>query len=305
MTRTKTPKLTKMPSPERQRFFPYLLLAPALIIMICVVFIPIIQAFISSLQNYDLRYPNKTAFIGLGNYIKALTADPQFWPSFVRTLKWVIFGVGGQFFFGFLLALLLNQAFRGRGVVRAVSMIPWVTPGVLIGLIWRWLYDGDYGVVNDLLIRLGVIEHGIPFLSRLNTALPATIITVIWQGIPFFALMLLAAMQGVSSNIYEAADIDGASAVQKLFHITIPSIKNTIFVTLLLRVIWVTNSVDIIQNMTAGGPAYATQTIAVGVYQQAHVLNLGYASAVAIIMTILMLCAAIPYLKSTFRSEAG
>ena len=152
-------------------------------------------------------------------------------------------------------------------------------------------------------MRLGLIENGIPFLSRVNTALPAVIITVIWQGIPFFALMLLAAMQGVSNNIYEAAAIDGANSLQKLFHVTIPSIKNTIFVTLLLRVIWVTNSVDIIQNMTAGGPANATQTIAVEVYQQAHVLNLGYASAIAIIMTVLMLCVAIPYLRSTFKNE--
>ena len=115
------------------------------------------------------------------------------------------------------------------------------------------------------------------------------------------ALMLLAALQGVSTEMYEAADIDGARFFQKLFYITIPSIRNTIYVTLLLRVIWVANSIDIIQNMTAGGPAYVTQTIGIYVYQKARVLNLGYASALAVIMTIILLAVSVPYLRYTFR----
>ncbi len=288
---------------NREAWYPYILLAPALIIMILVVFFPVGRAIISSFMRYDLRYPNKTGFIGLQNYVKILTSDAQFWPSLKRTLLWVVFGVGFQFFFGFLLALLLNQKFRGRGLARSLLMIPWVTSGVLIGLIWNWLYDGNYGVINDLLIKLGVLKEGIPFLARMNLAFPMIVITLVWQGIPFFALMILAALQGVPQDMYEAADIDGANARQKLFRITIPSIKNTLFVTILLRIIWVANSVDIIQNMTAGGPAYATQTIAIMTYQQAQVLNLGYSSAIAIIMTVLMLCAAIPYLRSTFRSN--
>lgn len=289
----------------RKKFeiWPYLLLAPALLVMIGVVFIPVIQAIMTSFQFYDLRYPNKTEFIGLQNYIDILTNDEQFWPSFGKTVVWVLFGVGFQFLFGFILALILNREFRGRGVVRALSMVPWVTPGVLIGLVWRWLYDGNYGVINDLLIRMGILDEGILFLTRMDTALPAVIVSVVWQGIPFFALMLLAALQGVSPDMYEAADIDGANFFQKLFRITLPSIKNTLFVTLLLRVIWVMNSVDIIQNMTAGGPAYATQTLSVYVYQKAHVLNLGYASAMAVLMTLLMLVAAVPYLRSTFKNE--
>ena len=289
----------------RKKFeiWPYLLLAPALLVMIGVVFIPVIQAVLTSFQFYDLRYPNKTEFIGLQNYIDILTNDDQFWPSFGKTILWVLFGVGFQFLFGFILALILNREFRGRGVVRALSMVPWVTPGVLIGLVWRWLYDGNYGVINDLLIRMGIVDEGILFLTRMDTALPAVIVSVVWQGIPFFALMLLAALQGVSPDMYEAADIDGANFFQKLFRITLPSIKNTLFVTLLLRVIWVMNSVDIIQNMTAGGPAYATQTLSVYVYQKASVLNLGYASAMAVLMTLLMLVAAVPYLRSTFKNE--
>ena len=283
--------------------WPYLLIAPALLTMLCVVFIPVVQAIVTSFQYYDLRYPSKTQFLGLGNYIEIFTQDPQFWPCIFRTLVWVVFGVGLQFLFGFILALILNRKFFGCGVVRALSMVPWVTPGVLIGLMWRWLYDGNYGVINDVLIRLGILEQGISFLSRHEAAMPAAVVSVVWQGIPFFALMLLAALQGVSSDMYEAADIDGASGAQKLFYITIPSIKNTLFVTVLLRIIWVANSVDIIQNMTAGGPAYATQTLSIYVYLKAHVLNLGYASAMSVILAVLLLVVAVPYLRFTFQSE--
>ena len=303
MSKKPAPPAGSLGHKNKTAWYPYMLLAPALIIMILVVFFPVLKAIVSSFQQYDLRYPNKIGFIGLKNYVKILTKDPQFWPSLKRTLLWVFFGVGFQFLFGFLLALLLNQKFRGRGLARSLLMIPWVTSGVLIGLIWNWLYDGNYGVINDLLVRLGILESGIPFLARMNLAFPMIVITLVWQGIPFFALMILAALQGVPQDMYEAADIDGATPTQKLFRITIPSIKNTLFVTVLLRIIWVANSVDIIQNMTAGGPAYATQTIAIMTYQQSQVLNLGYSSAIAILMTILMLCAAIPYLRSTFRNN--
>lgn len=282
---------------------PYLLLAPALIVMICIVFVPVAKALISSFQSYDLRYPNRTAWIGLQNYVDILTANKNFWPSFRRTIVWVFCGVGFQFFFGFLLALLLNQKFKLRGLFRSLLMIPWVTSGVLIGLIWRWMYDGELGVINDILVKIGVLDRGIAYLSSTELAMPMTIITLVWQGIPFFALMILAALQGVSSEMLEAADIDGANRLQKLLRVTVPSIKNTLFVTLLLRIIWVVNSVDIILNLTSGGPAKATTTIAVLTYQEGKVLNLGYASAIAIIMTILMLFVAIPYLRSTFKQN--
>ena len=182
-------------------------------------------------------------------------------------------------------------------------MIPWVTPGVLIGLMWRWMYDGNSGVINDILLKLHLITTKIPFLSQVTTAFPSVIVTIIWQGIPFFALMLLAALQGVSTEMYEAADIDGATPWQKLIYVTIPSIKNTIFVTGLLRIIWVANSVDVIFNMTSGGPAYSTQTLSVYIYNQGNALNLGYASAMALLMTLLLLLVAIPYLKMNFREE--
>ena len=248
---------------KRTTIWPYLLVAPAVLIILCVVFVPVINAILMSFQNYDLRRPKEIGFNGVANYMEAFS-DPLFWNALWRTLVWVIFGVGFQFLFGFILALLLN---------------------------------------NDILLKLHLITTKIPFLSQVTTAFPSVIVTIIWQGIPFFALMLLAALQGVSTEMYEAADIDGATPWQKLIYVTIPSIKNTIFVTGLLRIIWVANSVDVIFNMTSGGPAYSTQTLSVYIYNQGNALNLGYASAMALLMTLLLLLVAIPYLKMNFREE--
>ena len=285
---------------KKRSIWPYLLVAPAVFIILCVVFVPVANAIIMSFQNYDLRRPKDIAFNGVANYIEAL-GDSKFQSSFFKTIIWVVAGVGLQFLFGFILAILLNQEFKGRGAIRAISMIPWVTPGVLIGLMWRWIYDGNQGVLNDILMKLHLISDKVPFLSQDGTAFPSVILTIIWQGIPFFALMLLAALQGVSTDMYEAADIDGATAIQKLAYITIPSIKNTIFVTALLRVIWVANSVDVIFNMTEG--RFGTLTMSVYVYQKGNALDLGYASAMALILALCLLVVAIPYLRMNFKEE--
>ncbi|MDF2856445.1 MAG: binding-protein-dependent transport system inner rane protein [Neobacillus sp.] len=285
---------------KKLNIWPYLLIAPALLIVTLVVFVPVINALIMSFQSYDLRRPFDIDFIGLSNY-KEVMSDPLFWSSLKYTLIWVIGGVGLQFLFGFILALLLNQKFKGRGIVRAASLIPWATPGVLIGLMWKWIYDGNYGVLNDVLLKLNIIDQAIPFLSQTSTAFPSVIVTIIWQGIPFFAIMLLAGLQGISQEMYEAADIDGATSFQKLVRITIPSLKNTILTTLLLRIIWVSNSVDIIYNMTGGGPSYSSQTLSVYIFNKANVLNLGYASAMALILMALLAFVAIPYIKNSFK----
>ncbi len=289
---------------KKLNIWPYLLIAPALIIILAMVFVPAINAILMSFQSYDLRRPSSIAFIGLGNYIEVFQ-DPLFWASLWRTIQWVVLGVGFQFVFGFALALLLNKKFKGRGIARSISLIPWVTPGVLIGLMWRWIYDGSYGVLNDILLKLGFIQDKIPFLAQKSTAFHSVIITIIWQGIPFFALMLMAGLQGVPGELYEAADIDGANVFQKLFKVTIPSIKNTIFVTTLLRIIWVSNSVDVIFNMTGGGPAYSSQTLSVYIFNKANSLNLGYSSAMSILLTVLLLVVAVPYLKSMFKKQGA
>ena len=290
---------------RKTSLWPYLLITPALVAVLTVVFVPVANAILMSFQSYDLRRPSGIGFVGLKNYL-AVFGDPLFWRALWKTILWVLFGVGLQFFFGLVLALLLNRNFFGRGLVRSISLIPWVTPGVLIGLMWRWIFDGSYGVLNDLLLRLGVIHDKIPFLAQPATAFPAVILTIVWQGIPFFALMILAGLQGIPDELYDAADVDGASGFQKLVRITIPSLKNIIFVTTLLRIIWVANSVDVIFNLTEGGPAYSTQTLSVYIFNKGNALNLGYASTMSIMLTLLLALVAVLYLKSIFKNqEAG
>lgn len=289
---------------KKKSIWPYLLVAPAVAVILCVVFVPVVNAILMSFQNYDLRRPSEIGWNGIQNYI-TLFQDELFWKGLWKTILWVVFGVGFQFIFGFILAMLLNSEFKGRGIVRAVSLIPWVTPGILIGLMWRWMYDGNMGVINDLLMKIGLISEPIGFLSQTGTAFPSVIVTIVWQGIPFFALMILAGLQGVPSELYEAADIDGGNAIQKLFYVTIPSIKNTIFITTLLRIIWVANSVDVIFNMTSGGPAYATQTLSVYCFNKGNVLDLGYSSAMAVILCIVLAGVAVPYMIAKFKGEAS
>lgn len=289
---------------KKINLWPYLLISPALIIVLTVVFIPAVNAILMSFQSYDLRRPKNIGFIGFDTYI-AVLKDQLFWQSLWKTVQWVVLGVGFQFIFGFGLALLLNKKFVGRGIARSISLIPWVTPGVLIGLMWRWIYDGNYGVLNDILLKLGIIHEKIPFLAQQATAFPAVIVTIIWQGIPFFALMLLAGLQGIPGELYDAADVDGANGFQKLFKITIPSLKNIIFITTMLRIIWVANSVDIIFNLTEGGPAYSTQTLSVFIFNKGNSLNLGYAATMSIMLTLVLLLIAILYLKNIFKNQEG
>jgi len=284
--------------------WPYLLVAPALIVVLTVVFIPVINAILMSFQNYDLRRPGRIGFNDFKNYVDVIR-DPLFWSALWKTIVWVVAGVGLQFVFGFILALLLNKKFPGRGVVRSLSLIPWVTPGVLIGLMWRWIFDGNYGVLNDLLLRLGLIQESLPFLAREASAFPAVILTIVWQGIPFFALMLLAGLQGIPEELYNAADVDGANGIQKFFLVTVPSLKSVIYVTTLLRIIWVANSVDVIFNLTEGGPAYATQTLRVYIFNKGNSLNLGYAATLSIMLTLVLATVAVRYLKTMFRNQEG
>ncbi|HOH17299.1 MAG TPA: sugar ABC transporter permease [Rectinema sp.] len=287
---------------RKTNIWPYLLIMPALLVICAVVFFPVLNAIAMSFQSYDLRRPSQIRFVGFANYI-AVLHDGLFWQALLKTVIWVVAGVGFQFIFGFILALLLNRKFWGRGLFRSISLIPWVTPGVLIGLMWRWIYDGNYGVLNDLLMKLGLIDNYIPFLAQQSTAFPAVILTIIWQGIPFFALMLLAGLQGIPDELYDAADVDGANRIQRFFWIVVPSLRNTIFVTTLLRIIWVANSVDVIFNLTEGGPAYSTQTLSVYVFNKGNTLNLGYASTLAIFLTIGLSVVSIPYLKNLFKAQ--
>lgn len=287
-----------------KKLTPYFLVAPSVLLMLLIVAYPIVNSLGMSLMEYKLFKLYDTHFVGMTNYAAALR-DPIFLESLWNSFLWVGFGVFFQFVFGLLLALLLNRQFRGRGLMRSLVLIPWVTPGILIGLMWTWMYDGNYGVINDILYKLGLIEQYVPWLARSATSLASVIVTIVWQGVPFFAIMLLAGLQTIPRELYEAAEVDGASLWQSFWSITLPMLAPTIFVTSLLRIIWVANSVDVIYAMTGGGPGYSSLTLSVYAFVKARTaLDFGYASALSIYLTLILSIVLFFYLRNLAKQEA-
>ena len=290
---------------KKFQYQPFILLAPAILIVILIIGYPVVRAVVLSLYKYDLTNLQGVKFVGLQNYIDIFTKDPAFWPAFKNTVIWVSVTVISQLLLSLLLANILNKFFIGRGIVRSVVLIPWVTPCVLISLMWAWIFNGNYGVMNEILQKLHLINENVAWIAQPNTALWIQILAMIWQGIPFFTIMILAAMQSVPRELYESASVDGASRIKQYFYITIPGIASTIVSTVMIRLIWVFNNVDIIYTMTGGGPGYSSLTLSVYTYLQAQKsMKFGYGSAVAIIGAVFMSIVIFIYLRIT-REQGG
>ena len=288
---------------RRTDLFPYTLVTPALAVTILIIFFPIIQTATMSLFHYVIWKPKDNRFIGLGNYLQALK-DEVFWISLKNTLIWIVGVIVLQLLLGFATALLLNRDFKWRGLARSLILIPWVTPSVITALMWRWMYDGNNGVINDLLVRIGLLKSYFPWLANSSTALPAIMVALMWQGFPFFAIMILAGLQAIPKSLYEAAQVDGATTWQKFARITLPMLVPILFTSILLRIIWVANSMDVIYVMTGGGPGYATHTLPVYSFIRAYkALDFGYASTIAIFLTFLLIAIVAGYVIRVLRSQ--
>ena len=275
----------------RRAVTPWLMLAPALVVTALIVLVPVLNTLWLSLHDVILFRPRLRPFVGLANYAIGL-ADPVFWEALWHSLVWVVCAVSLQFTLGFAAALLLNRTFAWRAVARALIVVPWALPSVIIGLIWTWMLDFNLGVLNVLGVRLGLLSAAVPWLAQLDTAMAGVILAVVWQGFPFFAITLLAGLQAIPVEHYEAAEIDGAGTFAQFRHITLPGLAEVIVTTLLLRMIWVANSLDLILVMTGGGPGTATQTLPLHAFLTAWSGgNYGRGSALAVILTLVLLSA--------------
>lgn len=282
------------------KWLPYLFLLPATLMISIFLFYPIATVFYYSLQNYDISAPFYNSFAGFANFKKIFTADPLFFPSLWNSLKWVGSQVFFQLIFGLGIALLLNQKFRFRGAVRAAAFIPWAISGVLASVMWSLMYNEHMGVFNDILMRIGLINENRAWLSDKSTAFISVIIAELWRGIPFFAITLLAALQSIPDELYEAVKVDGAGRWKSFLHVTLPHLKTAIILTTLLRVIWEFNNVDLIFNLTGGGPAHSTTTLTMYIAEQAvHGSNFGYGSALTVVSFVILLVFAAIYLRIT------
>lgn len=291
------PQTPKIPQGLGKKVLPYALLSPAVLVTLTIVFFPMIQAVWMSFHDYVLFRPKDISFVGLKNFITAFN-DEVFWISLRHTIVWIGITVPAQLFLGLCTALLLNQKFFWRPIARALIIIPWALPSVVIALMWVWIYDSNYGILNDLLLRANILKTAIPWLADPDTALYAIILTLTWQGFPFFAVMILAGLQSIPTSYYEAASIDGASNFRQFWHITLPGISGVVFTAVLLRIIWVANSIDVIFVMTGGGPGYATYTLPLYAFIKARTgLDFGYGSAIAVLFAVMLLSVVVVYLR--------
>ena len=290
----------------KDRSLPYLMILPSVILLLGIFGYPILKVFSLSLQNYNYAdYANK-GFAGLENFKKIFTEDTVIKDSLVFSLKWVVSEVGLQLVFGMILALILNAKFRGRGAVRALALIPWAVSGVLTTMLWMLILNQSIGLINQLLIKLGSMPGNVPaWLANTKLIFPSIVVIELWRGIPFFAITLLAAMQGIPSDVYEACDIDGAGRMARFRYITLPYLKETIVLTTLLRAIWEFNSTDMIFTLTNGGPVNMTTTLPIYMLKTAVVSgNYGYGSALGVIAFVILLVFAMLYMKvSKFGGE--
>ncbi len=280
-------------------FTPILFIGPLVLILLVFLAIPIIKAATMSFQYWYIAKPspNGNYFNGFDNYIKVLN-DKYFFNSVKITLIYIVVTVGARFIIGFLAALMLNHAFKGRGIARSLLIIPWAVPEVVACLIWILMYDRDYGIINYLLNNLHIISGNVGYLMDTKVALSAAMVVNIWKGFPFVAVMLLAGMQSISKDLFEAADIDGANAIQKVRHVTIPSIKPVSMIVFLLLIIWTIKDYAIAYVLAKGGPSRATEILTIYIQQNAFkYFDFGKASAAGIILLVVSLLFTFAYFK--------
>jgi multiple sugar transport system permease protein len=290
---------------SKHGLFIFLCLLPAILLVTIFIYYPLSKGIVMAFQSYTLFDLSNIQFTGFQN-LKEVITDANFKQSLTNSFYWVFISLFFQVIIGFALALMLRRQFRGRGVYQAFVFFPWAMSGFLIGLIWRWMFNGQSGVINDILLKINLIDTPIPFLADPKWALASVIIANVWYGITFFGIMILAALQSIPEELYEAAKIDGANNLQQLLKITIPYIIPTISVTILLRVIWILNFPDVIYSMTNGGPAGSTNILST--YMLEKVIfdqNYGQASAIGIVIMIILIFFTIFYLLATKLNKAG
>jgi multiple sugar transport system permease protein len=282
----------------------YLYLVPVIVVLGGTVLFPILKAMHMSMYNHVLIKPQEYRYVGLANYARLLH-DDVFWLSLKNSFYWVFGSVSLQFLGGFAAALLLHEAFRGRALVRTITLLPWIIPGVVVALIWEFIYQPNYGLLNDVLSRMGWMTERVAWLSSPALAMPAVIATNVWRGVPFFAIMLLAGLQAIPTELYEAARVDGASVVQRFAHVTLPLLRPIIVVATATRIVWTFNYADLIFVMTSGGPANATQITSTYTLLQAYSnLDFGYAATLSVTLLLIMLAFTVVYLRITKGLES-
>jgi multiple sugar transport system permease protein len=269
----------------RSRWVGYALLSPALVAVGFLIAYPLYLVVATSLRQGKTLNVLRLSELppGLGNY-RIVLASGATWHSAWVTLVYLVGTIGPAFVVGLFTALLLNRAFPGRRWLRSFILLPWAVPGVIVSIVFLWLFDGSFGVVNALLRDAGWLSTDLAWFATDDTALGAVIVATIWKAYPFFTLTLLAALQAIPASLYEAAQVDGAGAWQRFRYVTWPGLRAAATLAVILNTLWALREFDIIYLTTGGGPNPATETLAVRIYQEAFAFfRLGTASALGVL----------------------
>lgn len=278
-----------------------IMLAPALTILVGFMIYPALNAVYLSFTSTNLLNLSAQTFIGFDNFV-AMVADPFFYTAVVNSLWWTFGAVFFQLLLGMIGALALNQRIRLRGLVRGLVLLPWATPSVLIALMWMWILDPNLGIANRILKAIGLGAQ--PWLADTTTALPTLIFIDVWFGIPFFVVMILAALQSVPYELIEAARIDGANAWNTFWRVVLPLILPAVMITTTLRLIWTANFFDLILILTNGGPANSSLTIPLDAYQTAYRgMNFGLGAALAVTQAAVLGILVVFYMRLIRKSD--
>lgn len=287
----------------RERLFGYGLLLPTLAVIGLVILYPLAEGFRLSLLRLRLTSAAEPRFVGFENYGE-LFADPDFWSSLRITGVWTGANVVAQIILGLGLALLLNEQLKARGLFRSIALIPYIVPSVVAALIWRWMYDGSAGIINSALFRLGLIDAYRPWLGEIDTALPAVIVESVWKGTPFVMILLLAGLQTIAPEFYEAGAIDGAGTWRRFRDITLPLLQPSLAVATILTTVYTVNNFNAIWLMTRGGPLGSTEILFVQAYRIAFErFDFGMAATISVVLFGLLAIVAALYIFLVDRGE--
>ena len=280
-----------------------MLIAPSVLIFCAVIVYPLVSAIYLSLFN--IFTPTLQGnFVGLDNYA-ALFAGQEFWRSLFNTLVWTVCTLFLQVVLGIAAALMLHQAIVFRALARSLILFPYFVSTVVAVLVWRWLFNDLYGILNHLMIWAGLLQMPLDWLGSMPNAMVSIVLVGAWKYFPFVVIAILARLQTIPDQLYEAATIDGAGAWGRFMDVTLPQLKDVLMVVILLRAIWDFKEFDLIYLMTGGGPLIATQTLPLMVYKEAFGLDaMGRATAVAVAMMLVMLVFMVLYLRKMGREQA-
>jgi len=286
---------------DNKRALGWALSLPALLAILGIVVIPVIQSLIQSFFQRDLSRPQLDAFIGLLNY-KNLFADARYLHSMFATFRFSLISVIFELILGVSIALVLNKNFVGRGFVRGLMILPWAMPSIVNAAMWKWIYNADYGVLNALLTQVGILDQYKIWLSDPFWATALIILANVWKETPFTVLMVLAALQTVPDELYEAAKVDGSSAWQSFISITIPLILPVLMIVSMLQFIWGFQTYELITIITGGGPFSTTEMVTLRVYATTfRSLRFGYGSAMAYLTSLFILVPVVIYIRSAYK----